>query len=74
MSNGTPIKHLKSDLTKHIGEGVGKTSLLKIMNSLFGEVYKNIEDVDFRYALTKESIPIMLLAIADYSNEYFKHT
>jgi hypothetical protein len=48
-------------------------SITSITNSIINHISENITaDDDFRVAVAKDSVPLMLMALADYLNEYFK--
>jgi len=65
------IEKLKSDLKDKLLKATEETTLYHILEEILNEVNKDMEDVDYKFALTKESVPIMLLAIANYSNQYY---
>lgn len=69
------IKNIEnhSNYHEHLSRFVTKdASLRTIFEKIKSSIQKDIDDIDFRVALVKESIPLMLLALADYTTEYFE--
>lgn len=68
------IKNIENhkNYNKYLSSYVSKDATLKTIIAKMAESLKgDMSDIDFRVALAKESIPLMLLALADYITEYF---
>ena len=62
------VEDLRSDLKSYFFKANEHTTLFDIVRDILKDIDRDMDDVDYKFALTKESIPIMLLAIANYSD------
>ena len=64
-------KHdLESDLKKYFPSGENG-QFKDIVLNIFEDMKKHLEQYDFKRTLVKESVPVCLLALANYSRQFF---
>jgi len=63
---------LESSLKQIINNPQRSADLVTVVEAVLSIIRPNIDDNDFKFALVKENIPILLLALCNYVDQFFK--